>query len=32
LVESAKTYYLKVNTIDQDGAKSIGQVWSFTVN
>ncbi|MDB4170630.1 hypothetical protein N9750_00760 [Polaribacter sp.] len=32
LVESAKTYYWKVNTIDQDGAKSIGQVWSFTVN
>jgi len=31
-VESGKTYYWKVNTIDNTGAKSIGQVWSFTVN
>lgn len=29
---SGKTYYWKVNTIDVSGAKSIGQVWSFTVN
>ncbi|TDQ28626.1 fibronectin type III domain-containing protein [Tenacibaculum caenipelagi] len=31
-VESGKTYYWKVNTIDNAGAKSIGQVWSFKVN
>ena len=31
-VESGKTYYWKVNTIDSAGAKSIGQLWSFTVN
>ncbi|WP_428743418.1 hypothetical protein [Tenacibaculum sp.] len=31
-VESGKTYYWKVNTIDNAGAKSIGQVWSFTGN
>ena len=31
-VETGKTYYWKVNTIDNSGAKSIGQVWSFTVN
>ncbi|MDE0536032.1 hypothetical protein [Tenacibaculum sp. L6] len=30
-VESGKTYYWKVNTIDNAGAKSIGQIWSFTV-
>ncbi|CAM1352335.1 fibronectin type III domain-containing protein [Tenacibaculum crassostreae] len=31
-VETGKTYYWKVNTIDVAGAKSIGQVWSFKVN
>ncbi|PKH49981.1 hypothetical protein CXF68_04360 [Tenacibaculum sp. Bg11-29] len=31
-VESGKTYYWKINTIDNSGAKSIGQVWSFSVN
>lgn len=31
-IESGKTYYWKVNTIDNSNAKSIGQVWSFTVN
>ena len=31
-IETGKTYYWKVNTIDNAGAKSIGQVWSFTVN
>ena len=31
-VASGKTYYWKVNTIDNSGAKSIGQVWSFSVN
>ncbi len=31
-VEAGKTYYWKINTIDNAGAKSIGQVWSFTVN
>ncbi len=31
-VETGKTYYWKVNTIDNSGAKSIGQVWSFKVN
>jgi len=31
-VESGKTYYWKVNSIDPSNAKSIGQVWSFTVN
>lgn len=30
-VETGKTYYWKINTIDNSGAKSIGQVWSFTV-
>ena len=30
-VESGKTYYWKVNTIDNAGAKSIGQIWSFIV-
>ena len=30
-VESGKTYYWQVNTIDASGAKSIGQVWSFNV-
>lgn len=30
-VESGKTYYWKVNTSDNSGAKSIGQVWSFKV-
>ncbi|WBX71191.1 fibronectin type III domain-containing protein [Tenacibaculum retecalamus] len=31
-VETGKTYYWKINTIDNSGAKSIGQVWTFTVN
>ena len=31
-VESGKTYYWKINTIDNSGDKSIGQVWTFTVN
>ncbi|CAM1369586.1 conserved exported hypothetical protein [Tenacibaculum sediminilitoris] len=31
-IESGKTYYWKVNTKDNSGAKSIGQIWSFTVN
>ncbi|WP_028888084.1 fibronectin type III domain-containing protein [Tenacibaculum ovolyticum] len=31
-IESGKTYYWKINTIDNSGAKSIGQVWSFSVN
>lgn len=31
-VVSGKTYYWKINTKDNSGAKSIGQVWSFTVN
>jgi hypothetical protein len=31
-IESGKSYSWKVNVKDQDGAKSIGQVWSFTVN
>ncbi|MFT7899989.1 MULTISPECIES: hypothetical protein [Flavobacteriaceae] len=31
-VESGKTYYWKINTKDNSGAKSIGQVWSFTIN
>ncbi|MCF2874885.1 MULTISPECIES: hypothetical protein [unclassified Tenacibaculum] len=31
-VASGKTYYWKVNTIDDSGAKSIGQIWSFKVN
>ena len=31
-VETGKTYYWKVNVIDQSGAKSIGQIWSFNVN
>lgn len=31
-VESGKTYYWKVNTKDNSGAKSIGQTWSFTIN
>jgi hypothetical protein len=31
-VETGKTYYWKVNVIDQNGAKSIGQIWNFTVN
>ncbi|WGH74681.1 hypothetical protein P8625_11370 [Tenacibaculum tangerinum] len=31
-VETGKTYYWKVNTKDNFGAKSIGQIWSFTVN
>lgn len=29
---AGKTYYWKVNTIDNSGAKSIGQVWEFTTN
>ena len=31
-VVSGKTYSWKVNVKDQNGAKSIGQTWSFTVN
>ena len=31
-VEAGKMYYWKVNTIDNSGAKSIGQIWSFMVN
>jgi hypothetical protein len=31
-IESGKSYSWKVNVKDQDGAKSIGQIWSFTVN
>ena len=31
-VEAGKTYYWKVNVIDQNNAKSIGQIWSFTAN
>ena len=31
-IESGKTYSWKVNVKDQNGAKSIGQTWSFTVN
>ncbi len=31
-VQSGKTYYWKINTTDNSGAKSIGQIWSFTVN
>ncbi len=31
-VVSGKTYYWKINTIDPSNSKSIGQVWSFTVN
>lgn len=31
-VESGKTYYWKVNTKDNSGSKSIGQIWSFTIN
>ena len=31
-VEAGKTYYWKINTKDDSNAKSIGQVWSFTVN
>ncbi len=30
-VVTGKTYYWKINTTDSAGAKSIGQVWSFTV-
>lgn len=31
-IESGKTYSWKVNVKDQNGAKSIGQTWSFSVN
>jgi len=31
-VETGKTYYWKVNVSDQNGAKSIGQIWNFIVN
>lgn len=31
-VISGKTYSWKVNVKDQEGAKSIGQTWTFTVN
>ncbi|WP_439128643.1 hypothetical protein [Polaribacter sp.] len=31
-VESGKTYSWQINVIDDKGAKSIGQIWSFTVN
>lgn len=30
--ETGKTYYWKVNVVDQNGAKSIGQTWEFTTN
>lgn len=30
--ESGTTYYWKVNTIDDSGAKTIGQIWSFSAN
>lgn len=30
--EAGKTYFWKVNVTDQNGAKSIGQIWSFTAN
>tara|TARA_R110001583_G_scaffold39978_1_gene128021 strand:- start:4391 stop:5092 length:702 start_codon:yes stop_codon:yes gene_type:complete len=29
---SGKTYYWKVNTLDNFGAKTIGQIWKFNVN
>ncbi len=29
---SGKTYYWKINTLDNSGAKTIGQVWKFHVN
>ncbi len=32
IVESGKTYYWKINTLDNFGAKTIGQIWSFNVN
>ncbi len=31
-VASGTTYYWKVNVKDEAGAKSIGQIWSFTAN
>ncbi|APZ46494.1 hypothetical protein BW723_09375 [Polaribacter reichenbachii] len=31
-VVSGTTYYWKVNVKDEDGAKSIGQIWSFSAN
>ena len=31
-VETGKTYYWKVNIIDNSEAKTIGQVWGFTIN
>lgn len=31
-IESGKTYFWQVNVKDQNGAKSIGQIWSFTAN
>jgi hypothetical protein len=31
-IKAGKTYYWKVNVIDQNNAKSIGQIWSFTAN
>lgn len=31
-VESGKTYSWKVNVVDQNGAKSIGQTWTFSVD
>lgn len=31
-VVSGRTYFWKVNVKDENGAKSIGQIWSFTVN
>ena len=30
--EVGKTYYWRVNVVDDKGAKSIGQTWSFTAN
>tara|TARA_R110000868_G_scaffold320583_3_gene581506 strand:- start:1978 stop:2640 length:663 start_codon:yes stop_codon:yes gene_type:complete len=32
VVEPGKTYYWKVNTLDNAGAKTIGQEWMFNVN
>jgi len=31
-VETGKTYYWKVNSIDNSGVKTIGQVWEFLTN
>lgn len=31
-ITSGNTYYWRVDTIDDSGVKTIGQIWSFTVN